>query len=485
MRAVQRVFACAGLGASDASRNSRGAPDEAGGEAARGGAAARWLSLGGCTLDKAPTSDRSDGARIDGVGSLHGGLAQAGSTGGSAASGLASAVLDAAGLQELLNAVALVVKDISELSALATKTLGDPNPDVLGFAAQAAEVAARVTGASGVTRLVEAARAAREAALLAPSEGAFERLPGRYSDATALARRYFQDPEHVVLLAFQNDALLQFEGGGDALLSTPCGSGKTAAPIVFAVGAWQAAHAARSSPPVAVYIAMTVLLVLDVVHRLNERFKDVFTGDFAVAISADEGVGDVMQADVIECVVVGTLMPVVLVMTPEMFVTKALVRAALVALLRDGRISIFLIDECDNPLVSASEQFRGSCRGLGLNLNALEAMAAKDARETRRSPPRVDLSGTVPRQLTADVAEDIGLRAPLLLVTSVDRANLRHVQVRLPRGAKFKARFKALCELVLGTDATVSVLIFAVSKKDVLKVAEQLAKVLRRVPHDG
>ncbi|KAJ1445207.1 P-loop containing nucleoside triphosphate hydrolase protein [Pelagophyceae sp. CCMP2097] len=192
-----------------------------------------------------------------------------------------------------------------------------------------------------------------------------------------------------------------------------------------------------------------------------------------------------MTADVIECVVVGTLMPVVLVMTPEMFVTKALVRAALVALLRNGRISIFLIDECDNPLVSTSEQFRGSCRGLGLNLGALEAMAAKDARETRRSPPRVGLSGTVPRQLTAEVAEDIGLRAPLLLVTSVDRANLRHVQVRLPRGAKFKARFKALCELVLGTDATVSVLIFAVSKKDVLKVAEQLAKVLRRVPHDG
>ncbi|KAJ1445206.1 hypothetical protein M885DRAFT_579630, partial [Pelagophyceae sp. CCMP2097] len=32
----------AGLGASDASRNSRGAPDEAGGEAARGGAAARF-----------------------------------------------------------------------------------------------------------------------------------------------------------------------------------------------------------------------------------------------------------------------------------------------------------------------------------------------------------------------------------------------------------------------------------------------------------
>jgi superfamily II DNA helicase RecQ len=46
-------------------------------------------------------------------------------------------------------------------------------------------------------------------------------------------------------------------------------------------------------------------------------------------------------------------------------------------------------------------------------------------------------------------------------------------------------RFDALREIVLGTDSSQSMLIFAVSKRDVEKVAVQLAEVLRHTPCDG
>ena len=135
------------------------------------------------------------------------------------------------------------LEGIAEMAALADETLVGNAPDVLGFAAAAPVLATRVV--AELARLVEAANAVREAALLLPSQGALEQLHESCSGENALARSYFRDPENVVLLSFHVSALKQFYAGHDALLSTPCGSGKTAPAIMFAVACWEASR--RSS----------------------------------------------------------------------------------------------------------------------------------------------------------------------------------------------------------------------------------------------
>ena len=133
-----------------------------------------------------------------------------------------------------------VLEGIAEMSALADETLAGDAPDVLGFAAAAPVLATRVV--AELARLVEAANAVREAALLLPSQGALEQLHESCSGENALAHSYFRDPKNVLLLSFQVSALEQFYAGHGALFSTPCGSGKTAPAIMFAVARWEASR---------------------------------------------------------------------------------------------------------------------------------------------------------------------------------------------------------------------------------------------------
>jgi hypothetical protein len=278
-----------------------------------------------------------------------------------------------------------------------------------------------------------------------------------------------------------------------------------------------------------VLIAMTVPLCLDTVDRLNDLFRDHFPGigAFAAMISAVEE-GSTHKHAVDEAVSAGKT-PVVVVMTPEMFVSSSRLRIWLINLLRSGRISSFVIDECDYPLSSTSSKFREDCRGLGASIDALELVAQRGVSSCLSSPPRCAMSGTIPRQQTAAVVADCGLRDPLTVKTSVERPNLSrasvcrttlcylrirrvrlsktlqlpktigwkvqlysrtnitafglfcrsHVQIPLGRGQTFKLRLDELALRIVATNNESHVLVYAVRLTHVLAIASHLRSLLR------
>ena len=171
-------------------------------------------------------------------------------------------------------------------------------------------------------------------------------------------------------------------------------------------------------------------------------------------------------------------------MTPEMFANSQRVRFALVKLLCHGRVSISVIDKADYPYNSTNKMFRADCRALGASFDTVEALAQRGIASKIHSPPSCALSGTIQRQCITSIAEDCGLRQPLLLVSSVDRANLQHVQIRYTQNMSRKKWFSEVAVLALATCGGDSMLIYALTKKDVQAIAKHIGTILRLAGDD-